>query len=128
MKLSHILDITIIEIKPDKDKINYFLELDEIIFNEDKNLGFEDMYMIQYLKLGNKEKAGISYGILKQINNFKFIHYCYTESESCGSPILNMTNNKVIGIHSESSTNLNYNKGIFLKFPINEYVNRNRLI
>ena len=44
-----------------------------------------------------------------------------TKGRSSGSPILNIKNNKLIGIHKESK-NKNYNKGLFLNYPIKEYI------
>ena len=113
-------DTTIIEIKPEKDKINYFLELDEEIFHE--NLSKESIYILQYPKNLDEQKAAVSYGILNKIYNYDLIHYCCTELGSSGSPILKLSNNKVIGIHKEGS-NFDYNKGTFLKEPITEYIN-----
>ena len=118
--ISKKYDTTIIEIKPEKDKINYFLELDEEIFQE--NLSKESIYILQYPKNLNEQKAAVSYGILNQIYNYDLIHYCCTEPGSSGSPILKLSNNKVIGIHKEGSK-FDYNKGTFLKEPIIEYIN-----
>ena len=75
----------------------------------------------------DEQKASVSYGILNEINGFDLIHYCCTEQGSSGSPILKLSNNKVIGIHKESSK-FNYNKGTFLKEPINEYINNINII
>ena len=120
-------DVVLIEINPEKDKIINFLELDEYIFNVEENEEFKDIYIIQYLKGENEEKMEISYGTIKQLNNYNIIYYCYTEEGSLGSPIINLENNKVIGIHYESSSYYNHNKGIFLKFPLYEYVNKKNL-
>ena len=49
---------------------------------------------------------------------------CYINNGSNGAPILNLTNNKVLGISLETKENLNFNKGIFLKYPIEEFINR----
>ena len=124
-------DTTIIEIKPEKDKIskNNFLELDKNIFENNPSLYNENIYIIQYPILYNEQKAAVSYGILKEIQKENdMIHLCSTEFGSSGSPILNLTNNKVIGIHKESSINFNFNRGTFLKNPINEYLNNINLI
>ena len=96
-------DVTIIEIK-DKDKLNNFLELDDIIINdildnENKNKEYEDktIYIIQY----PKGELSVSYGILANITLdkiYNFHHKCSTEKGSSGSPILTL-NNKVFGIH-----------------------------
>ena len=118
-------DTTIIEIKPEKDKIKYYLELDEDIFQD--NISKESIYIIQYPKSLDEQKAAVSYGILNKINGFDLIHYCCTEQGSSGSPILKLSNNKVIGIHKEANK-FDYNKGTFLKEPINEYINNINII
>ena len=46
---------------------------------------------------------------------------------SSGSPILNISNNKVIGIHKED-TKFEFNKRTYLKYPINEYLNNINII
>ena len=120
-------DTTIIEIK-EEDNINKYIELDEDIFEEDKSN--ENIYIIQYPRLINTEqKAAVSYGILKEIQNeYNIIHKCSTEPGSSGSPILNISNNKVIGIHKESPLKYEFNKGTYLKYPINEYLNNINII
>ena len=114
-------DITIIEIKPDEDEVHYFLEIDKNIFREINNIYNESIYIPQYPKYGNEQKASVSYGILRDIQNYDLFHFCSTEVGSSGSPILNISNNKVIGMH-KASIRLNYNKGTFLKDPITEFM------
>lgn len=114
-------DTTIIEIKP-TDDIKDFLELDKDIFKDVPNIFDESVYIIHYPKFGNEQKLAVSYGILNDINEYNIIHYCCTEKGSSGSPIIKISNNKIIGIHKESSKNFNFNKGSFLKFPINEFI------
>ena len=119
-------DITIIEIKKE-DKINNYLELDEIIINDiinniNKNKIYikETIYIIQY----PENKLSVSYGILNNIYIDKkcgFNHKCSTKGGSSGSPILNIKNNKLIGIHKESN-NKQFNRGLFLNYPIKEYL------
>ena len=113
-------DVTIIEIKPEKDKIKYFLELDENLFKDESNLFYEkqSIYIIQY----PKGEAAVSYGIINNIQSYDIIHLCCTDSGSSGSPILNLSNNKIIGVHKEGKLKLN--KGTFLKFPINDFINK----
>ena len=60
-------DVTIIEIKKEKENINKFLELDENIFNENPILYNESIYILQYSKYDKEQKAAISYGRFKQI-------------------------------------------------------------
>ena len=113
---------TIIEIKKEKENINDFLELDENIFNENPILYNESIYILQYPKYEEEQKAAISYGIIKQIDDFNIYHYCCTDKGSSGSPILRLSNNKIIGIHKEGLEKSKYNIATFLKEPIFEYL------
>ena len=64
------------------------------------------IYIIQYPSYNEIQKPTVSYGILKKImgnNDHDFIHYCTTEHGSSGSPILNLSNYKIIGIHKQTS-------------------------
>ena len=78
---------------------------------------------MQYPKNEEEQKAAISYGIIKQIEKDDFNHYCYTDVGTAGSPILRLSNNKIIGIHKEGLEKFKYNMGTFLKEPIFEYLN-----
>ena len=119
-------DTTIIEIK-ETDDIKNFLELDEkiiddIINNKNKNDKFKDetLYIIQY----TEGKISISYGVIEKISESQkhnLIHKCSTKGGSSGSPILNLTSNKIIAIHKERG-NQNFNMGTFLNFPIKEFI------
>ena len=121
-------DVTIIEIKPNQDKIDYFLELDENIFNDNymDYIG-RSIYLVQYPYIHDEQKVAVSYGILKnrfEDKKYDFIHYCSTEYGSSGSPILNLNNNKIIGIHKKR-TNIEHNVGSFILYSINEFINKN---
>ena len=101
-------EITIIEIK-EKDNINNFLELDDEI-NNNRNI-----YILQYQKYLDGQRATVSYGIINNIENeYNIIYYSYRENDSLGLPILNLKNNKIIGINNKSIKN--YNKGRFIFF------------
>jgi len=115
-------DIALIEVKKD-DGINNFLELDENIFKEKESAIYEDksIYLLQY---PGGEAAAVSYGLIKAFDNFNIMHSCSTEKGSSGSPILNLQNNKVIGVHKEASINFNFNIATFLKFPLNDFLNK----
>ena len=121
-------DTTIIEINQKKDNIYNFLELDNSIFNENTDIFNKSIYIIQYPRLGYCQEASVSYGIFKSLDNYNIIHYCCTNNGSSGSPILNLINNRIIGIHKESSIKFNFNKGTLLKYPIKEYLNKENLI
>ena len=134
-RIKHInkaYDISIIELK-ESDGITNFLELDSTILNEILNNNIDNksildyvdstIYMLQY----PEGKLSVSYGILNSIyedNQYFFSHKCSSRAGSTGSPILNINNNKVIGMHQSSIKN-HYNKGIFLSFPIKEFIKIN---
>ena len=114
-------DIAIIEIK-ELDNISNYLEIDDNLFKDNIEFSYEGktIYDIQYPK---SENVSVSFGIIKEIkDSYDIIHLCSTDSGSSGSPILNMATNKVIGLHKEASNMFNFNKGTFLKIPINEYI------
>ena len=123
-------NITIIEINDD-DKINNynFLELDEalikdIIMNSNINERMidETIYIMQYAE----GRLSVSFGTVNKIyidKKYCFSHRCCTKGGSSGSPILNINNNKVIGLHCEG--NKNFNKGLFLNEPIKEFIKLN---
>ena len=110
------LGISIIEIvnKDGFKNINMF-ELDEDMLSSGKTDKIIDksIYMIH----SNQETLYVSYGLVNDIGknqSYNFMHTCKAFNGSSGSPILNLENNKIIGIHS--STNVNINEGFFLNF------------
>ena len=113
-------DVTIIEVKPILDKISNFLELDEKLFNENKECMFDkqSIYVLQY---PHGEGPSVSFGIIKNIKNNEIIHNCWTSSGSAGGPILCMTTFKVIGLHQGCILKYQHKIGKFLDNPINEF-------
>ena len=103
-------DVTFIEIKPDEDNINdeSILDLDENIFKDDLNKIYEkkSVYIVHYEE-GKVVKYSL--GKIKYIDNNKFNinHNCKTLAGSSGSPIINVTNFKVIGVHYGYKKNSN---------------------
>ena len=118
-------DIALIELKSN-DNINNYIELDDNLFKNELKAYYEDksIYVLQY----PSNNISVSYGLLTQINNYNIIHTCSTEKGSSGSPILNLNNFKVIGIHKEASIHFNFNKGTLLKFPLNDFITKNKNI
>ena len=122
---SKLFDITIIEIFPYEDGIKDFLELD---FDINDNDYYDNMYIkksVYLLHYPNNEKVSVSYGTINAINlqkHFDFFHFCSTDNGSSVAPILNSSNNKLIGIHKGASNNHNFNKGTILIFPIKEFL------
>ena len=116
-------NITIIEINKN-DNIKNFLELDE--HHETVEMIDKSVYIIQYPE-GN---LSVTYGRIIDVYEDginKFLHTCPTKKGASGSPIIlsGYYHNEVIGLYSEENINdLNeyYNRGIFLKYPIEEYI------
>ena len=102
-------DITIIEIK-NSDNINVnYLKLDEKIFEDNSEFYYENksIYILHY---PNQDIASVSYGITKKIENGNINHLCSTLPGSSGSPIMDLSKNVIIGIHSGASK-FDFNKG-----------------
>ena len=114
------LDFTIIEIKPNDDNINSFLDIDENVNNKElfqlKSQN-QSLYILHYPESYNIK---ISFGLLNKIMDNDIIHKCTTHEGSSGSPILSLDTFKVIGIHYEK-TKFEANKGIFIKSAIDEF-------
>ena len=84
----------------------------------------KSIYILHY---PNHEKVSVSYGIIHDINkqkNWEAFHLCSTDKGSSGSPILNINNNKLIGIHRGSDNKHGFNKGIILIFPFKEFISK----
>ena len=117
-------DITIIELEQkDNIKSNNLLELDFALFEEEafnykyKNLS---IYIIHYPK---GKEGEYSVGVVKSIvqNNSQIHHLCSTKDGSSGGPIFNLQTFNVIGMHQGKRSNFNFNIGVILKIPIQEY-------
>ena len=117
-------DITILEVK--SNEINNFLELDNDLAIKSNIKEFNDsIYIIHYPSSSFNENV-VSYGTINITKDkIKFEHFCSTEDGSSGSPILDITNNKVIGIHTGASTSFKINYGSFLNESINNFINEN---
>ena len=123
---SKLYDTTIIEIFEDKDNIKDFLELDFSIHEETFNNLYikKSVYLLQYPK---NEKVSVSYGIIKGIdlsNNFDISHLCSTKEGASGSPLMNITSKKLIGIHRGASNNYDFNKATLLVYPFKEFISK----
>ena len=116
-------DTTIIEIDSEKDRINNYMEIDEKYIKNSNVIYDKSIYVIQY-PLG--KEVEVSYGIINNIDNYNIEHFCCTKDGSSGSPILNISNNKIIGIHKEClNTNIRIiNRGTLLIYPIRDFINQ----
>lgn len=102
--------------------------MDDYLFDDSytkKEYINETIYAIQY----PQGKLSVSYGILHNIDierQYIFAHRCSTTEGSAGSPILNINNNKVIGIHHSGMRNCNYGQGTLLIYPIKDFIKMNK--
>ena len=122
-----IYDITIIEIK-DSDHLNTntFLDIDEQINDNNPKKIYENksVYILHYPHGNISEHSS---GLIKEIceEDSDIYHSCQSQPGSSGSPIINLINHKVIGIHKGSlQDNEDYNLGTFIKEPIKDFNNR----
>ena len=117
-------DITIIEIKSEKDNINNFLELEEL---DDESLQELPVYLLQYAK---GEKCLVSFGIIRRTKETNIIHNCWTDFGSAGSPIISSKNNKVIGVHyglCKGSSKNSFKLGTLLSIAVRDFQNIKKL-
>ena len=125
MKLDHRIkytnkeyDVTIIEVK-EEDNINSFLELDDTLLEDvlnDKNKN------LSYIEGTLVESSGTLQNISEE-RKYLLIHNCRTGAGAGGSPLLNVRNNKVIGIHHSTDFHShNKRRGTFLNYPIKEFI------
>ena len=124
--MSKEYDTTIIEINPEKDKINNFLELDENLLKDNSSEIYNQnkIYLICY---GKDNKMDLYYGDIKEIEGANIHHISDTESGSGGCPILSVNSLKVIGIHL-GRTPHEYKKGTLLNYPLKEFMEGNHFI
>ena len=115
-------DVTIIEIK-EKDNINNFIEVDERYNQEniDDRYRNESLYVLNYPK---GENIVVSFGLLKNIENYNISHLCSTEPGSSGSPIISLKSFKLIGLHKGGHKKYNYNIGLFIKYVVDEFIKK----
>ena len=110
--------ILIIENNDNINNEKNYLDLDDNLLDNDFSYENKSLYILQYQ---NNNKASVSFGKLKDIKESEIFHLCKVENCSDGSPILNLSNNKVIGIQNKPQ-NSGFNCGTFLKIPIKEMI------
>ena len=70
----------------------------------------------------NYQYLMLFYRVYMKIKKYDFKHSCSTRLGSSGSPILNINNNKIIGIHKKGAAK--FNKGTFISEPIKEFIKK----
>ena len=120
---SELYDITIIELKRnDGLKPNQFFDIDDNAFNCDdphREYKEKDIYIIGNVKEYNMGKIKRIYE-----DKFNIEHNCPTKPGVSGSPIINLTNFKIIGIHKGSHSKKEFNLGTFIGEPIKDFIEK----
>ena len=120
-------DITMIEInEEDGFNINNLLEIDYDIYNEgslNDRFRNESVYLIHYPEGKN---SSFSVNVIQNIdsNNIKIRHLCSTDYGSSGAPIIDLKSFKVIGVHIGKHKTNDYNFGVILRNPIQEFYDK----
>ena len=118
--LNESQNLSVIEIKSDKDNELKFLELDDYLYEKESEMYYdkESIYIINY---NNKNNASISYGILDDIDDSEITYLSNLNINNELMQIFKVSNNKMIGLHIDNSKNRD--TGLFFKFIINEFIN-----
>ena len=120
-KKDEILNYALIEIK-EEDGINTddLLELDENLLKDDSEIFYKDesVYVLQYKE---ENKASVSYGVILEIYGNELTINNDIGECSLGAPILNLSNNKVIGICNGFKKESFKRKGLNFKYIMNEF-------
>ena len=110
----------VIEIK-ESSGIEYFFEIDESIFKKEKDIKMiynkQSIYIIQF---DNKDNISVSYGIINDICGKEIKYSVNINRNIKDNIILNLKNNKIIGILDDKSKN--YNNGIFISNLIDQFI------
>ena len=112
-------DITIIEIKPQEDLIDQksFLEVDKNIYEANPEEYIENPVYLNHYQEG--KEVNYSLGKIIKVGGYDIKHNCETDEGSSGSPILNLKNFNVVGVHKGYANKLNF--GTLIKIPIEEF-------
>ena len=106
---------------------NNFLEIDENIFklNQYDDFKKQSIYLLFYHGEASKNSMGkIKY--IDKKDNYNIYHTCITFQGSSGCPIINLDNNRVIGIHKGSHKVKDLNLGTIIKQPIKQFYEENQ--
>ena len=121
-------NISLLEIKKeDYLDIDSFLEIES-----DEGFDSNNLYQNESLGLVSYNKKEKNYNAIKfkiktiNENQYAFKFVSNLNEELIGSPIINITNNKILGIYKNYDKKINLNNGILLKIPINEFFEEER--
>ena len=114
-------DLSIIEIKDTKFTQLNTIEIDDIFYENEQELFYEkETIYIIHPEPEQKNENCVTYGVINNINNYDIYFYGNINSDSYGAPIFSINDHKLLGIY-KSNSGL-YNKGIILKFIIDQFI------
>ena len=120
------IDVTIIEIWPEKDGFNEedFIEIDEDLMSDNIIFNYIDRN-VYFLYYKGGEECSFSTGIIMEKGEkaYTLLHTCSSGMGSAGGPIV-LYNNKVIGVHRGRNVVKNINVATLLQFPIREFLKK----
>ena len=120
------INITIIEINPRIDGIKDFLDLDDNIYKENMLPNYQNK-KIYIIERPHFKRDFISISSLDKINNTNIECKLETCFGCIGTPIFNLDNDKIIGIHM-NEIDSKENKNICFKTIIDNFINRNEIV
>lgn len=117
-------NISMIKINEDKDDIHDYFGLDEIMWIQETNkLINESIYILQ----NSNNNIYICLGFLTEIiidNENNFIYISRLKNNNLNSPILNLTNHKLIGINIKNNEKSYSNIGLFIYYPLKKFIDK----
>ena len=118
-------NISILEIKENKNEKYNFLEIDDKIYYKDSDMYYnnESIYILQTV---DKKDIFVSYGVIEEIFDKKISYLAKLCDKSKFSLIFNLKNNKLIGINKYDYRQDLNNVGIHLAAIINDFINEYR--
>ena len=117
-------NISILEIKENKNEKYNFIEIDDKIYSKDSYMYYnnESIYILQ---MNNINNIFVSYGVIEEIIDTKISYIANLYHKSNFSLIFNL-NNKLIGIGGYNYRHELNNIGIYFNEIINDFINQYR--
>jgi surface protein len=117
-------NISILEIKENKNEKYNFIEIDDKIYSKDSYMYYnnESIYILQ---MNNINNIFVSYGVIEEIIDTKISYIANLYHKSNFSLIFNL-NNKLIGIGGYNYRQELNNIGIYFNEIINDFINQYR--
>ena len=122
-------DIAIIEIEENKNDHIIFLEIDDNLFNNKELENYYYKKPIYTIQCNDKKELSVSFGRIEGIVKSE-IRYStfFSNLNSKGSPIFDLSNNKIIGLHENNPKCYFKGKLLIILKDINKIFRKNEII